>query len=132
MEFLRKPILKNISERLLLKIFSETLSMSKSHNMVILQRMNELILLISEAVVQSCTVKNMFLEISQNSQERTCARVSFLIQLQSSNLLLYLKKTLAQVFSCQFYEISKNTFFTEHPWWQLLSDFSLFRIQIYL
>ena len=25
------------------------------------------------------------------------------------------KETLAQVFSCEFYEISKNTFFTEHP-----------------
>ena len=24
------------------------------------------------------------------------------------------KVTLAQVFSCEFYEISKNTFFTEH------------------
>ena len=26
------------------------------------------------------------------------------------------KKTLAQVFSCEFCEISKNTFFTEHLW----------------
>ena len=26
------------------------------------------------------------------------------------------KETLAQVFSCEFYEISKNTFFTEHLW----------------
>ena len=34
----------------------------------------------------------MFLEISQNSQENTCARVP-----------------LAQVFSGEFYEISKNT-----------------------
>ena len=30
------------------------------------------------------------------------------------------KETLAQVFSCQFCEISKNTFFTEHPRWLLL------------
>ena len=44
--------------------------------------MNELILLTSEAVVQSCSVKKMFLEISQNSQENNCARVSFLIKLQ--------------------------------------------------
>ena len=28
--------------------------------------------------------------------------------------------TLAQVFSCEFCEISKNTFFTEHLWWLLL------------
>ena len=27
-----------------------------------------------------------------------------------------LKEALAQVFSCQFCEISKNTFFTEHLW----------------
>ena len=26
------------------------------------------------------------------------------------------KETLAQVFSCQFCKISKNTFFTEHVW----------------
>ena len=36
-----------------------------------------------EAVVQRCSVKKMFLEISQNSQKNTCARVSFLIKLQS-------------------------------------------------
>ena len=29
-----------------------------------------------EAVVQRCSVKNVLLEISQNSQENTCARVS--------------------------------------------------------
>ena len=52
-------------------------------------------------------MKKVFLEISENSQENTCARVSFFIK----------KETLAQVFSCQFCEISKNTFFTEHIWW---------------
>ena len=30
------------------------------------------------------------------------------------------KETLAQEFSCEFCEISKNTFFTEHLWWLLL------------
>ena len=34
------------------------------------------------------------------------------------------KETLAQVFSCEFCEISKNTFFTEHIW-QLLLFLSL-------
>ena len=39
--------------------------------------------IISEAVVQRCSVKKeMPLEISQNSQENTCARVSFSIKLQ--------------------------------------------------
>ena len=37
---------------------------------------------ITEAVAQRCSVKKVFLEISQNSQENTCARVSFLIKLQ--------------------------------------------------
>ena len=30
----------------------------------------------AEAVVQRCSVKKVFLEISQNSQENACARVS--------------------------------------------------------
>ena len=49
--------------------------------------------------------------ILQNSQENICARASFLIKLQT-----LLKKTLAQVFSCEFCKISKNNFFTEHVW----------------
>ena len=53
------------------------------------------------------SVKKVFLEISQNSQENTCVRDSFLIKLQAS---------LAQVFSCEFCEVSKNSFFTEHIW----------------
>ena len=32
----------------------------------------------TEVVVRSCFVKKVFLEISQNSQENTCARDSFL------------------------------------------------------
>ena len=40
-------------------------------------------------------LEKVFREISQNSQENTCARVSFLIKLQAS---------------------SKNTFFTENLW----------------
>ena len=51
-----------------------------------------------EAVFQRCSVKKMFLEISKNSLENTCARVSMLIKLQAC-------------------EISKNTFVTEHLRW---------------
>ena len=40
----------------------------------------------AEAVVQRCSVKKVFLEISQNSQENTCARVSFLITLLKKRL----------------------------------------------
>ena len=35
----------------------------------------------TEAVVRRCSVKKVYLEISQNSQENTCARFSFLIKL---------------------------------------------------
>ena len=38
--------------------------------------------IIAEAVVRRCSVEKVFLEISQNSQENTCARASFLIKLQ--------------------------------------------------
>ena len=36
-----------------------------------------------EAVTRRCSVKKVFLDISQNSQENTCARASFLIKLQA-------------------------------------------------
>ena len=42
-----------------------------------------------EAVVQRSSVVKVLLEISQNSQENTCTRASFLIKLQASGLQLY-------------------------------------------
>ena len=59
-----------------------------------------------------------------NSQESTCARVSFLIKLRAwgkpkvkVNTFNFIKKeNLAQVFSCEFCQIFKNSFFTEHFW----------------
>ena len=50
----------------------------------------------------------------QNSQENTGARVSVLIKLQADFNFIK-KETLAQVFSSEFYEISKNTFFHRTP-----------------
>ena len=54
-----------------------------------------------------CSVKKVFLEISQNSRESTSARASFLIK--ACNFIK--KETLAQVFPCEFCEISMNVFF---------------------
>ena len=65
---------------------------------------------------QRCSIKKVFLKISQNLQENTCARVSFLIKLQASVCHFIKKETLALLFSCEFFEISKNTFFREHLW----------------
>ena len=38
----------------------------------------------TEAATRGVLEKKVFLEISQNSQENTCARVSFLIKLQAA------------------------------------------------
>ena len=40
-------------------------------------------ILFSEAATRGVLCKKVFLEISQNSQENTCARVLFLIKLQA-------------------------------------------------
>ena len=58
--------------------------------------------------------KKVLLEISQNSLESICARVSFLIKLQASACNFIKNQSLAEVFSCELCEISKNTVFTEH------------------
>ena len=63
----------------------------------------------TEAVAQKYSVKKIFLEISQNSQENTCTRVS-LSKLQAGACNFIKKETLAQVFSSEFCEVSKNTF----------------------
>ena len=44
---------------------------------------------VSEAATTGALCKKVFLEISQNSQENTCARDSFLIKLQPSDQQLY-------------------------------------------
>ena len=44
---------------------------------------------LTAAVAQRCSVKKVFLEISQNSQENTSARVSFLIKLHARGLKFY-------------------------------------------
>ena len=69
----------------------------------------------SEAVVQRCFVKKVFLEIPQNSQGNICAS-SFLIKLQ-----VYQKKRLwNRCFPVNFVKFQKTSFFIEHLWWLLL------------
>ena len=59
-------------------------------------------------------MKKIFLNISQNPQETTCARVYFLIKLHAESCNFSKKDTLTQVFSCEFCKIFKNSFFIEH------------------
>ena len=59
-----------------------------------------------EVGVWRCSIKMVFLEISQNLQENTCARESFF----NKKISFIKKNSLAQVFSGEFWEISENTF----------------------
>ena len=71
------------------------------------------ILLTTEGANRNVLEGKVFLEIPQNSQENTWS-VSFLIKVQASVCNFIKNKTLAEVFFCEFCEISKNTFFTEY------------------
>ena len=69
---------------------------------------------------RSCSIKKVFLKISQNSQENACDRVPFLIKLQNEACNFIKKEALPQVFSCKFCKIFKNTLFTPASdcfWW---------------
>ena len=71
-----------------------------------------------EAVVQKCSVEKVFLEISQSSQENTCARISFLIKLR--------KKSLWHIcFPVNFAKFLRTPFLTEQLWWLLPKILSL-------
>ena len=62
--------------------------------------------------LQRSSIKKVFLEIWQNSQESTCARASFnkVAGMRPANVIV--KETLAQGYSSKFCEIFKNIFFT--------------------
>ena len=53
----------------------------------------------------------VFSEISQHSQENTCARVSFLIKLQASGLRLWLRDSGAGVFQWILQNFKKHFFY---------------------
>ena len=94
-----------------------------------------------------CSVKNVFLEISQNSLENTNATVSFLIKLQAETCNFIKKRLWHRYYPVDFCEISKNSCFTEHPWvaasqatpttgnsgvTSLETDFNCFRVSKFL
>ena len=80
-----------------------------------------LIIRISEAVVQSCSAKKAFLEFSQNSQENTSARVSFLIKNLGPHACNLLRKRLwHRCLPVNFAKFLRAPCFMEHLWWLLL------------
>ena len=76
-----------------------------------------------------CSIKRVFLKISQNSQGNSCARV-FLIKSQALGLKLicnFIKNdTLEQVPYFEFGEIFKKIFFRDYHW-TIASDLRKFR-----
>ena len=75
----------------------------------------------SEAAVRMCSVKKVFKEISQNSQENICDRVSFLIKLQPEPATLFKKRLWHRCFPVNFAKFLRTPFLTEHLQWLLLS-----------
>ena len=67
-----------------------------------------------EAVSWVCSIKKVFLEISQNSQENICARVSFLRK-------FLIKKVWHRCFPANFAKFLRTPFSTEHLLRLLLS-----------
>ena len=65
-----------------------------------------------EAAARTCSVKKVFLKISQNTQKNTFCQS------------LFLNKVAGLMFSYEFCKIFKSTFFTEHLRWLLL-DFEV-------
>ena len=66
----------------------------------------------SGAVVQRRSAKKVLLEMSQNSQENTFARVSFLIK----------KGLWKRCFPVNIAKFLRTPFLTGHLWWLLLKD----------
>ena len=63
---------------------------------------------------QRCSVKKVVLRnFTKFTGKHLCQSLSFNCRPQANFIK---KETLAQVFSCEFCKISKNTFFTEHLW----------------
>ena len=77
---------------------------------------NKLILVTLERTSTRSSRSEVFLKISQNLQENTCASVSFLNKVAGLRPMIFMKKeALAQVFSCEFWEIFKNTYLYRTP-----------------
>ena len=61
--------------------------------------------------------KGVLTNFTKFTGKHLCQSLFFNSSMFLIKLHVFIKKeTLAQVFSCEFYEICKNTFFTEHLW----------------
>ena len=79
---------------------------------------------------QKCSVRKGFLRnFAKFIGEGLCQSLCFLTKLQA--LDLNKKEALAQVFSCEFCKMSKNTFFAEHLWATASEFMDFFYVKIF-
>ena len=111
-------ILMTSSRKLCMMIRKVDLTLGYSHSNI---KVSFIIALPSKSVVRRCSVKKIFLKTSQNSQENTCARVSFFNKVAAFRTATLLKKRLwHKCFPVNFAKFLRTPFFTGHLWWLLL------------
>ena len=81
---------------------------------------------LSEAVARRCSVEKVFVELSQNLQESTCPRASFLIKLQASASLN--KRLWHKCYLVNFAKFLRTPIFTELLWWLLLNYIAFYKV----
>ena len=67
-------------------------------------------------------MKKVFLEILENSQENTCARVSFVIKLKAEACNFIKKRIWHSCFPVNFEKLLRTPFLAEHLWWLLQNN----------
>ena len=80
---------------------------------------------LTEAATGGVLQPRVFLDILQNSQENTCAGVSFLIKLQARPATLLKKRLWRRCFPVNFAKFLRTPFLTENLQWLLLNHVNL-------
>ena len=76
----------------------------------------------TETVAQRCSVKKVFLEISQSLHENTCARAPFLIKCRPQACSFIKKRFWHRCFPVNFVKFLRIHFLIEHLRWLLLEQ----------
>ena len=66
--------------------------------------------MVNERWIQNCSVKKAFIKISQNSQENTCAKVSFSVKCRLQPATLLKRKPQQKCFRINFANFSRTFF----------------------
>ena len=80
-----EKVMKNFIHSLNVTLWVSKFSLARPMKIFVL--LNPQSCKLSEPDARRCSIKKLFLEISQNSQENTCARDYFLINLQACNFI---------------------------------------------